>query len=280
MLGAGDHRQRVADVEFSNHVQVKLEAGNFKFRRGRAGDLKFRRGRAAALRLSNSTGKVLGDAGLGFEIVKLNTSVVCGGRTGNAIVGIDGEPLKSFAQSLKLIEFAGVHVDQTDLWSAIVTAASLRENTCIRLDIEREGYGGKGLEVGTGHRDLFAKGLLLHIFLEGKVGGSRVDVMQDEKRRVGGSLIVADARNNVVAVIMRRLPDAGVLVRVERTYQMVGAYGAVESSVLVEDNGSGSADDADNDVVIELGYSLPNHCKDFPRLLVEGLNRTQSVSIG
>jgi len=185
------------------------------------------------VRLPYPTGKVFADAGLGFEIVKLNTSVVSGGRTGNAIVGIDGEPLESFAQSLKLIEFARVQIDRTDLRSAIVTSLSLRENTCIRLDIEREAYGGKGLEVGISHGDLFAKGLLLHIFLEGKVSGSRVDVMQDEKRRVGGSLIVADARNNVVAVKMRRLPKAGVLVRIERTYQMVGAYVAVGSSVFV-----------------------------------------------
>ena len=47
-----------------------------------------------ALRLSYPTGKVLTDAGLGFEIVKLNTGVVCGGRTSNGIVGIDGEPIE------------------------------------------------------------------------------------------------------------------------------------------------------------------------------------------
>ena len=33
MLGAGDHRQRVADVQFADEIEMKFETGNFKLRR-------------------------------------------------------------------------------------------------------------------------------------------------------------------------------------------------------------------------------------------------------
>jgi hypothetical protein len=74
------------------------------------------------------------------------------------------------------------------------------------------------MKFGVSHRNLFPKRVLCYIFTEGKVGGPGKDVMQDEKRGGGGSLIPADAKNNLFGVKMRRLPDAGVLVRIEGTY--------------------------------------------------------------
>src|SRR5665213_565213 len=35
MLGAGRHRQRVAHIQFADHIEMKFETGNFKFGRGR-----------------------------------------------------------------------------------------------------------------------------------------------------------------------------------------------------------------------------------------------------
>ena len=74
------------------------------------------------------------------------------------------------------------------------------------LSIEREGGLGKGLEVGIGHRNVFPKRILCHIFAEGKVGGPGVDVMKDEKRSVSRLPDPGSRQEPVPVVKMRRAP--------------------------------------------------------------------------